>query len=393
MEKENKRIKIEKQGVLLLRGHITKKNNKWYFVVDIGKIDGKRKQKWSKGYDKKKLAEEALAEFIQQFNAGEYIDNKGITVAEYLNKWFHDYVEIKLAPRTQIRYLEIINNYFIPEFGRIKLSDLKPYHLQSHYSKVIEKLSASTVLYHHRVIHKALKQAVKWQFISHNPADNVEPPSANKSDFTVLSAEHIDKLIQYLKEQNHILYIPVLLAVMTGMRRGEICGLQWPDIDFNTGTLQIKRQLQRINGELVLRETKTAGSRRPISLDDITISLLKEYRQEQKKNRVLFGPEYHVENFGFVCTWPDGKLLDPDYISHVFPRLLKELNLPPVRFHDLRHTSATMLLEAGVNPKVVSERLGHTDIRITLNTYSHVLPNMQKEAAEKLAEKLFSKSR
>lgn len=376
-----------------MRGHITKKNNKWYFVVDVGKVNGKRKQKWSKGFDKKKQAEEALAEFLQQLNSGQYIDVKDSTVSDFLNKWLHDYVEIKLAPRTQIRYKEIINNYIIPEFGHMKLRDLRPIHIQDYYSKLIKKLSPSTVLYHHRVIHKALEQAVKWQYLAHNPADNVEPPTPDKNEFKVLSAEQLDKLLHYLKQQNHVLYIPVFLAIMTGMRRGEICGLQWQNVNFDNGTIQVKRQLQRINGELVLRETKTAGSRRPISLDDFSVAVLKEHRKKQKENRIFFGSEYHIENLNFVCTWPDGRLIDPDYISHAFPKVLKELDLPQVRFHDLRHTSATMLLEAGIHPKIVSERLGHTDIRITLNTYSHALPDMQKEAAEKLAKKLFSKSR
>lgn len=377
-----------------MRGHVRKRGKKWCAVVDIGTdpVTGKRKQKWLHGFRTKKEAEAALAEFIRRYNVGEYIDNKGIAVAEYLDKWFHDYVEVKLAPRTQIRYLEIINNYFIPEFGHMKLSDLRPYHLQDHYSKAIENLSPSTVLYHHRVIHKALKMAVKWQYLVHNPADNVEPPRAKRKDFAILSAEQIDIVLQYLKEQNHVLYIPIVLAVMTGMRRGEICGLQWHDIDLS-GLIQIKHQLQRINGELILRETKTAGSRRPIALDDITIALLRQHRQAQKENRILFGPAYQAQNFDYVCTWPDGKLMDPDYITHAFPRILKILNLPSVRFHDLRHTSATMLLKAGINPKVVSERLGHTDIRITLNTYSHVLPDMQKEAAEKLAKNIYTTPR
>lgn len=377
-----------------MRGHIRKRGKKWCAIIDVGNdpVTGKRKQKWLSGFKTKKEAEVALAEFIQQYNSGSYIDNKGITVSDYLDKWFHDYVEIKLAPRTQSRYLEIINNYFIPEFGHMKLSDLRPFHIQDHYSKAIDKLSPSTVLYHHRVLHKALKMAVKWQYLMHNPADNVEPPSAKRKDFTVLSTEQIDTLLQYLKEKNHVLYIPIVLAIMTGMRRGEICGLQWQDVDLDSGLIQIKHQLQRINGELILRETKTAGSRRPIALDDITISLLKAHRQQQRENRILFGPAYQIDNFNYVCTWPDGKLIDPDYISHAFPKILETLNLPSIRFHDLRHTSATMLLKAGINPKVVSERLGHTDIRITLNTYSHVLPNMQKEAAEKLAENVFIKT-
>lgn len=359
-------------------------------------MDGKKKQKWIGGFKTKKEAEAALAEYIQKTNAGEITLAKDITFAEFLQEWIKNYCEANLAPRTLRRYSEIIRLYLIPRLGSIKLQDLRPFHIQQHYTWLLDKkegpgLAPATALYQHRIIHEALKHAVRWQLIPRNPADAVEPPKARKTEINILTPDHIAELLNFLYQEKHVLFIPTLLAVVTGMRRGEICGLQWSDIDFERKCLYVRHQLQRIDGELVLRETKTAGSRRPVVLDDTTIALLKKHKITQSEYRLMFGPEYASANINYVCTWPDGRLLDPDYVTKAFGKILKKLNLPVVRFHDLRHTHATLLLQEGVNPKIVSERLGHTDIRITLNTYSHVLPSMQKEAAEKVANKLFNK--
>lgn len=376
-----------------MRGHIKKRGSTWTIVFYV-EVDGKKKQKWIGGFKTKREAEAALAEYIQKATSGEITLAKDITFADFLQEWVKNYCEANLAPRTLRRYSEIIRIYLIPRLGNIKLQDLRPFHIQQHYTWLLNKeegpgLAPATVLYQHRIIHEALKHAVRWQLIPRNPAEAVEPPKVRKVEINVLTPEQVTGLLNHLLQERHVLFIPTLLAVTTGMRRGEICGLQWEDIDFEKSCLYIRHQLQRIDGRLVLRETKTAGSRRPVALDDTTLGLLKTHRKAQMENRLMFGPEYEVANAGYVCTWPDGRLIDPDYITKAFAKVLDKIGLPRVRFHDLRHTHATLLLQEGVNPKIVSERLGHTDIRITLNTYSHVLPSIQKEAAEKVASKLF----
>ncbi|MGB9813484.1 MAG: tyrosine-type recombinase/integrase [Thermovenabulum sp.] len=378
-----------------MRGHIRKRGSTWTIVFYVD-VNGKKKQKWIGGFKTKKEAEAALAEYIQKANAGEITLAKDITFADFLEKWIKNYCEANLAPRTLRRYSEIIRLYLIPRLGNIKLQDLRPFHIQQHYTWLLDKeegpgLAPATALYQHRIIHEALKHAIRWQLIPRNPADAVEPPKARKTEINILAPAQIAELLNFLYQEKHILFIPTLLAATTGMRRGEICGLQWSDIDFERKCLYVRHQLQRIDGELVLRETKTAGSRRPVVLDDTTIELLKKHKIAQAEYRLMFGPEYEIANTNYVCTWPDGRLIDPDYITKAFTKVLDKINLPRVRFHDLRHTHATLLLQEGVNPKIVSERLGHTDIRITLNTYSHVLPSMQKEAANKVAKKIFGK--
>nr|WP_236905077.1 site-specific integrase [Clostridium formicaceticum] len=184
-------------------------------------------------------------------------------------------------------------------------------------------------------------------------------------------------------------YLPVFLAVTTGMRRAEIAGLRWSDVDYENKMIYIKNSLQRINGELTLVPTKTDRSRRAIALLDMVAKTLKQYKVLHAKNKLMLGEEY--QDLDFVCAWPDGRPTSCDYITNEFVKLRDKLDIPKIRFHDLRHTHATLLLKMGVNPKIVQERLGHSTISTTMDIYSHALPEMQKEAAEKLEEKLFSR--
>lgn len=181
------------------------------------------------------------------------------------------------------------------------------------------------------------------------------------------------------------MYLPLVLALTCGMRRGEILGLQWDDIDFNSNTININNNLiYTKENDLELVSPKTDTSVGIIAMLPLTIDALKEAQKKQKENKLLFGEKYNKNNF--VCTWNDRRPIRPDYATNTIKKLLKKCELPDIRFHDLRHTHATLLLLKKVNPKVVSERLRHSDISITLNTYSHVLPQMQEEAVSKLSE-------
>lgn len=376
-----------------MQGHIRKKDSGWQFTVELSKdpITGKRKQKSKGGFKTKKDCQIAMSEMMIEIEKGEYFETSNMTLRDYLLQWSEDYAKVNVAPKTYERYFDIINKYIIPKLGAVEINNLKPLHIQSFYNYCIKdlKLSSTTVRQFHAILHKSLNQAVKWQLINVNITDAIDKPRKAKISFNTLNEQQVEILLSRLKGMT--LFLPVMLALTTGMRRGELCGLKWENIDLNDGIIYVKNQLQKINGELQDTSLKTDGSKRKIIFLKSTLSILKEYRKIQLENK-LKNPEYYNKNY-VICK-SDGQPYDPSYITKNFVRIIHkisiELNIPKVRLHDLRHTHATLLLKAGVNPKVVSERLGHSSVSMTLNTYSHVLPEMQQDAANKL-EKLLSK--
>ena len=364
-----------------MQGTITKKGTKWYIVVDLGKDEkGKRKQKWISGFRTKKEAQKKLPEVLQQINNSTFIDAENITVKEYLQYWLSDYAKPNVSPTTYERYSLTVSKV-IDFMGNIKIQDIKPTHIQSFVTKLNRgDLAPSTVSSHYRTLNTAMNQAVKWRMIQVNPCYGVTPPKNNKTKMTVLEDHEVKKLFEATKDMP--IYIVLLIAVTCGLRRGEILGLQWENIDFKNSTMSIENNVVRAGKDVVMKETKTSSGKRSVSIPANVLEVLKDVRKKQMEYRMLFGKDYHENNF--VCTWPDGKPFSPGYITNTFSKLLKKLEIPAIRFHDLRHTHATILLKQGVHPKVVQERLGHSKISMTLDTYSHVLPTMQKEAAEKI---------
>lgn len=250
--------------------------------------------------------------------------------------------------------------------------------------------STAAVRHFYDVLNITLSQAVKWQIISTNPCIHVQPPNNKNKRIKMLTPEQVEILLEYTKASEfNVMYMPILLALTYGMRRVEILDLKWEDVDSESGLLHIRNNLQMIKGEFVLLPTKTDLSQSSVALLPSTISILKQYENGQKVFKMAFKSEY--TNCGYVCSRLDGSPLRPDYLTKTIKKLLEKCNLPDIRFHDLRHTHATLLLMAGINPKVVAERLGHSKVDMTLDTYSHVLSQMQKEAAEKLDERLFKR--
>lgn len=374
---------------------IYKRGKTYTIVFDIGRDEnGKRKQKSKGGFRTKKEAEKALNEIKFKLQKGEYFESEDIFFKDYLNKWMKEYCKNTLAPKTITTYNQLMICYILPKLGNIKLDKLKPLDLQSFYNYLQNdlNLSGTTALHCHTIIHTSLKHAVQWQILNKNVADAVTRPKRTNSKMNVLNVEDMNKLLERL--EGSTLYLPVILAVTAGLRRGEILGLTWNNIDLQKKTIYVEHQLQKVDDEYKLLPTKTAKSKRKVALLDYTIPILKSHRKLQLQNQLLLGSEYEDNNL--VCCKSDGKPYDPDYVSRNFlrkmTRISEELNIPKIRFHDLRHTHATLLLKQGVNPKIVSERLGHSNISITLDTYTHVLPDMQKEAAEKLNDLMINKA-
>jgi integrase len=266
-------------------------------------------------------------------------------------------------------------------------------HIQGFYKEKIENgrldgkggLSAKTVMYIHRVLREALSHAVKQQIIPRNVADFVEVPKLKKYRATVLNEDGVQLLLEAFKDTNY--YIAVLLGVGVGLRRGEALGLQWKDIDFENKTIQINRSLLPTENGLIFHDPKTEGSNRIIVVSNTIINMLLVAKEQQEKSKKLLGEAYN--DIDLVTCWDDGSPINPTTFSQSFGRTLKRNKLPHIRFHDLRHTNATMMLKQKVSAKVASERLGHSTIGITLDLYSHVLKEMQEEAAEKLESVIF----
>jgi len=237
-----------------------------------------------------------------------------------------------------------------------------------------------TVLHFHRLLHRALSQAVKWQLLARNPVDAVEPPRPQRQKMNAINEKDTALLLDKLAGSS--LFSPVLFAVTTGLRRGEVLALRWKDVNLVEGRITVNQSLEQTNNGLRFKSPKTERSRRQVPLPSVTLDLLKEHKKKQNEERLRLGPIY--QNNNLVFPRPDGSTMPPDSFSTNFAAFIRRSGLKHIRFHDLRHSHATQLLLQGVHPKIVSERLGHSNISITLDTYSHVLPGMQEDAVLKI---------
>src|SRR5829696_8490988 len=285
------------------------------------------------------------------------------------------------------RYEIAIRVHIKPVLGRLKLTKLAPSHLVGFYQdKLAAEVAPARVNKLHVALHKALDQAVKWHMIPRNIAEVVKAPRPSPEEIRPLNREQAKTLLEVAREEDRFeaLY---MLAVTTGLRQGELLGLKWEDVDLEDGVVRVRRTLARHKGRLVLGEPKTKRSRRTVQLTQAAVEALEGHFARQTAQRNLLGELY--EHQGLVFATQRGTLVNPTNLrKRSFEPLLEKAGLPAIRFHDLRHTCATLLLSSNVNPKIVSEMLGHATIAITLDTYSHVLPNMQEGAGRALEDTL-----
>ncbi len=316
-----------------------------------------------------------------QIDAGVDLGKADTTLSEYLKEWLSTKA-MEIRPKTHDQYTGIVNHHINPPIGRFKLKDLRPDQIQVFYNKKLrEGASARTVKMIHSVLHCALNHAVKMGIIGRNPSDAVTKPRLRRKEMRVLDDNQARTfLIHASKSRNAAFYY---LAVTTGLRQAELFGLKWSDLDWESMRLQVQRQIQRVRGGgLVFTEPKTARGRRVVVLGKSTKNVLQEQFKHQQLERQFAGDKW-IEN-DLIFTSTIGTPIDHRNLFREFKELLQVAGLPNIRFHDLRHTAATLMLQQNIHPKVVQERLGHSDISLTLNTYSHVLPGMQEEAAEKM---------
>lgn len=381
-----------------------KGENKWLLVVSAGyDINGKRQRVTKMFEGTRRQAEKAAILFEQEVKQGKYVhEAKNYTLAAFVyNVWLPDYAQQQLAPKTLHRYKEMLDNRILPALGNIKLEQLRPVHINRFINDLAVaprldgrpgQLSPMTVRHHYRCLSAILQDAYKWGLIPENPCNRTEPPKVPRTRIRTLTEEETQQMLLSLQEQSLKGRTLIWLAIASGLREGEIMGLEWDDIDFADSTISVKRVSQYLPGRGVYTKApKNESSQRTIAIPENVMALLREYRIEWLENKLKAGSLWQGTNRIF-CTW-DGRPGTPDWPLKWWHRFLMRAGLPKVSFHSLRHLSATMLIAANVPLKNVSERLGHTNINTTTNIYAEALKSVDRQAAEKIGELLEPKNR
>ena len=377
-----------------------RKDGKWAGEACVGlRPDGGRDRRFVYA-DTREEAQAALRKLLVERDKGILADPGRQTVGQFLTSWLKDVVKPSLRPQTYRSYAGVVNKHINPALGKIRLVKLSPQHLQRFYREKQDEDLTRTVRLCHSVLHRSLGQAAKWGLIPRNPASLVDPPKVSKKEFRPLSPEEAGRFLEAAEDDRF--YALYVLAITCGLRQGELLGLTWENVDLDKGTLQVRYQLQWVKQEpaisgkrkeptWVLTEPKSAKSRRTVTLPQVAVQALKTHRVQQVAEKLRLGEVW--QDFGFVFTTPIGTPQDASNLRRMsFQPLLERAGVPKIRFHDLRHTCATVLLAQGVHPKVVQEQLGHSQISLTLDTYSHVLPALQQEAANEM-DKMFGKKK
>jgi integrase len=361
-------------------------DGRWRGSVFLGYRDGRPHRKYVTRRTRAEAAVE-VRRLLELQRQGQLVTTGGIGVGEWFAIYLEQVAKPTLRPRTLERYRLDIERHILPAVGRHRLDKLRPAHLVALYNaKAAEGLSAASLRHMHAVIRRALNVAVKWQLITVNPATLVDAPRPRPHEVIPLSATEARRLIEAAR--GHRMEARWLVGLALGLRQGEALGLWWEDIDLGAGLLRIRRALQRQRGAgLVFTEPKTTRSRRTVPLPDPLVQVLREHKDHQEKERITAGSLWR----GSPCVFTTsvGTPVEPRNDNREFKALLARAGLPPVRLHDLRHTAASLLLAQNVPARVVMEILGHSQIALTMNTYSHVAPEVSREAADRLAHVLW----
>jgi integrase len=369
-----------------MKGHIRERApGHWAIVLDLRDPEtGKRRRKWHSFIGTKREAQVECARLISEMKGGTYLEPSKVTLAAYLERWL-DYAKSKISPRTYERYCEIVRKNIIPALGAIYLTKLRPAQIAGAYNDALASgrrdgrggLAPTTVIYMHRLIKQSLGQAVRWELLTRNPADAVDPPKAERAALTTYDMDQTAELLEALRGTR--LRLPVLLAVMCGLRRGEIVALRWRHIDFGAGKMAVVESAEQTADGVRYKPPKS-GKGRAVALSDMVLAELRQHRLAQAEELLRLG--IRQSDATFIYARQDGEPMQPRSLSQMWAAT--ETGLPRVPFHNLRHSHATHMLAAGVHPKVASERLGHSRVGVTLDLYSHVLPGMQEDAAARV---------
>jgi integrase len=387
-----------------MSGSLKKRGKYWYAIIDIPDQSGKRKQKWvNTKCEKKPDAEKHLREILSQLDTNTFISPTKLTFTELIQDWLNNVIIHSVERTTWEGYKLYVEKHIIPFFkmqlNDILLQELQTIHIQKYYdlkynngqkndSNGLGGLSGNSLRKHHANIKRALDYAVRMNLILTNPADKVLMPKTERFHGKFYTAEQLEQLF------NACSGIPIESAVYItanyGLRRGEILGLKWNAINFTEGTLVIKETRVKITGSVITKGPKSESSHRILPLTKSIQQFLEALQLQQKKNKLLHGSNYNKD--GYVCCWEDGRPLSSDYLNHKFKKVLKSSGLPHIRFHDLRHSTASLLLKNGIDLKSIQIWLGHSDFSTTADIYSHIDMEMKQKAADKI-NSLFNMSK
>ena len=372
-----------------MQGHIRKRStDSWSVVVNMGRDPrtGKRKQLWRTVRGTKREAEALLVQILHQRENGVDMAPGRVTLGEFLDKWLSSHAEPNTAPKTFIRYEQLIRVHLKPALGGVLLAKLRPLQVQDAYNEIKAKgLSNRTVLHCHRVLRQALQHAVKWGLLARNPTDAVDAPRPKRFEVNALRPDQA-RLLQEAADESR--YGPLVRAALTtGLRQGELLGLRWKDVELDAGVLSVRQTCQWLPGKgFVFGEPKSRKSLRAVTLPASVVDALRRHRAAQLEERLAAGPAYVDRDLVFAD--PVGRPTHISTLRKYWLALTAAIGLNGLRFHDLRHTHASLLLQQGVHAKVVSERLGHATTAITMDIYSHVAPGLQVDAARRFDEVL-----
>lgn len=376
-----------------MRGHVRKRGRTWSVVVDVGvKEDGARKQQWRGGFPTRREAERELTRILRTLQTGEYVTPTNETLGDFLVREWLPSVRATVRPTTFRSYEMHVRMHIQARLGSTPLQRLTGAQINAFYADLAASgrhrgnapLSPATVRRVHAVLHRALRDAVRWDRLPRNPADLADPPrqrASSSREMTTWTPGEAERFLDHVADDRVFALWVFLLT--TGVRRGEAAGLRWQDVDLDSGRAAIKQARVAVGYEVQVAAPKTGRSRRSVALDPDTVAILRAHRKVQMEERLFCGPGW--EETGLVFVQPDGSAIHPDRITKLFDRAVRESGLPRIRLHDIRHTHATLALQAGLHPKVVSDRLGHSSTTVTLDIYSHVIPALQEEAATTVA--------
>lgn len=359
----------------------------WSYRLDLGLDDrGRRRQQEVGGFRTKKDAQAALNEALADRQRGTYSPPSKTTVREFLDEW-HDGARTELALTAWTNYGQIIRRNINPYLGSKRLTDLSPIDVKRWHGTLLESgkrdgggLSVASVKLAHRILRRALADAVRWNLIVTNPAAATRVPKGEPKELTVWSADDARRFLDALADDRLIgLWT---LALHTGLRRGELAGLRWSDVDLDAGTLTVAQQRTTANHQVVITTPK-AKSQRQLLLAPATVAALRSHLNRQRQERLALGPDW--TDSGYVFVDEAGVEYHPHRFTKMFEDAVKKTGAPKIRLHDTRHTMASLALEAGVHPKVVQEQLGHSAIAVTLDTYSHVPQAVRRDSTDKIA--------
>lgn len=366
-----------------IREKTTKSGEIRYQITVEGERDpltGKRNRVYKNVKGSKREARSVMHQMIVDMQQGAITKKSNKSVEDWMQEWIANYLP-NIEETTRVGYKTKIRCYIVPAIGDILITSLKTEHIQKMINDMLDRgLSPKNIRDTFNNVNAAMKKAVKIRLIPYNPCEAVELPKLKKYRAEVYSTEMIHNLLDCARETD--MYMPILLLVTAGLRRGELLALRWKDIDFKNNILKVRKNM--VNGEngCIIKAPKSEAGIRDIHLGEEVMSELRNARLEYMNEAFTYGGGF--QNLGFIIHQKDGSPIHPDSMTRKWARFLKTNDLPKIRLHDLRHSNATALMQAGVNPRVVQQRLGHSDVNITLNTYTHVLPEMDMDAAEKL---------